>query len=258
MSAPNTNGQSAIESFLYSMPRLTKYWFTLSLVFTLVGRFNPSFYAYFELTYESAVKNFEVWRFFTSALTFPLNSQGKGYTFLITMYLLYNMSSSLQKGDYSEREGDYFYLLLICSALLWVVALFIIPIGFVWESLVMSILYIWAQLNADTEVSFLFGIRIKAMYLPYVIFGLEFILFFGGLMTLIGIVVGHIYFFLAYKYPIEFGGRDFIVTPEFIKRFLPNVVEKGPNRTAINPRQTADSSTNTRGHSWGRGTRLDD
>ena len=33
---------------------------------------------------------------------------------------------------------------------------------------------------------------------------------------LLGIVVGHLYFFLTMKYPQEFGGRSLISTPQFL------------------------------------------
>ena len=39
---------------------------------------------------------------------------------------------------------------------------------------------------------------------------------FRGLMEIIGILVGHLYFFLMFKYPQDFGGRRFISTPQFL------------------------------------------
>ena len=41
-------------------------------------------------------------------------------------------------------------------------------------------------------------------------------LFFRWPAILLGIVVGHLYFFLTMKYPQEFGGRRLIVTPQFL------------------------------------------
>ena len=35
-------------------------------------------------------------------------------------------------------------------------------------------------------------------------------------MEIIGILVGHLYFFLMFKYPQDFGGRRFISTPQFL------------------------------------------
>lgn len=36
-------------------------------------------------------------------------------------------------------------------------------------------------------------------------------------MELVGIVVGHLYFFLAIQYPQEFGGPVFLTTPQILQ-----------------------------------------
>ena len=35
-------------------------------------------------------------------------------------------------------------------------------------------------------------------------------------MELIGIVIGHVYFFFKFKYPQDFGGQSFLETPAFL------------------------------------------
>ena len=44
------------------------------------------------------------------------------------------------------------------------------------EPLILSVLYIWCQLNRDTIVTFWFGTRFKAMYLPWVLVAFNWIL----------------------------------------------------------------------------------
>ena len=44
------------------------------------------------------------------------------------------------------------------------------------DPMVMSILYVWCQLNKDTIVNFWFGTQFKAMYLPWVLFGFNLII----------------------------------------------------------------------------------
>lgn len=46
------------------------------------------------------------------------------------------------------------------------------------------------------------------------------ILLFSGLQELVGIIVGHTYFFLMYKYPQEMGGPQLIQTPQILLVFL--------------------------------------
>lgn len=44
------------------------------------------------------------------------------------------------------------------------------------DPMVLSILYVWCQLNKDVIVSFWFGTRFKAMYLPWVLLGFNLII----------------------------------------------------------------------------------
>lgn len=39
---------------------------------------------------------------------------------------------------------------------------------------------------------------------------------FRGMMELMGIIIGHLYFFLTIKYPQDFGGATLLHTPEFL------------------------------------------
>jgi len=50
------------------------------------------------------------------------------------------------------------------------------------------------------------------MYLPWVLLAFNFILS-GAMFSLVGIVVGHLYFFLKFKYPQELGGAAYLETP---------------------------------------------
>merc|ERR1712211_176402 len=86
----------------------------------------------------------------------------------------------------------------------------------------MSILYVWCQLNKDTIVNFWFGTQFKAMYLPWVLFGFNMIIAGGGVMELVGILIGHMYFFLMFKYPQDFGGPSLLSTPGILYQWFPN------------------------------------
>lgn len=49
----------------------------------------------------------------------------------------------------------------------------------------------------------------------------------GSLFAVVGILVGHLYFFLKFTYPQELGGSEFLQTPNFIKRYYPDVRPSG-------------------------------
>lgn len=81
----------------------------------------------------------------------------------------------------------------------------------------------------------------------------------GGIMELLGILVGHLYYFLMFKYPQELGGPTLLQTPAFLKRIFPD--SSGGVHTFGVPPQ-ADTSRRGRGifggHDWGRGYTLGD
>ena len=87
---------------------------------------------------------------------------------------------------------------------------------FLLEPMVVSVLYVWCQLNKDQIVQFWFGTQFKAMYLPWILVGFNMIIRGGGMNELIGILVGHLYYFLMFKYPQDFGGRAFLSTPQIL------------------------------------------
>ena len=77
------------------------------------------------------------------------------------------------------------------------------------------------------QVRFFFGIQLQAQYLPWVLCLFNMIVKGGGMIELIGIFVGHVYYFLKFRYAQDFGGPDILKTPQVIIIFylkrIPNV-----------------------------------
>ena len=64
----------------------------------------------------------------------------------------------------------------------------------------MTIVYLWSKYNSQVIVNFMFGIKFPAMYLPLVLGLMDFVMagdFYG---PLVGILVGHFYYFLSEVY----------------------------------------------------------
>ena len=81
--------------------------------------------------------------------------------------------------------------------------------------------------SSDMQVRFFFGIQLQAQYLPWVLCLFNMIVKGGGMIELIGIFVGHVYYFLKFRYAQDFGGPDILKTPQVIIIFylkrIPNV-----------------------------------
>uniref|UniRef100_A0ABI7Y1R7 Derlin n=1 Tax=Felis catus TaxID=9685 RepID=A0ABI7Y1R7_FELCA len=200
----------------------------------------------------------KIWRPVTATFYFPVGP-GTGFLYLVNLYFLYQYSTRLETGAFDGRPADYLFMLLfnwICiviTGLAMDMQLLMIP-------LIMSVLYVWAQLNRDMIVSFWFGTRFKACYLPWVILGFNYIIGGSVINELIGNLVGHLYFFLMFRYPMDLGGRNFLSTPQFLYRWLPSR-RGGVSGFGVPPasmRRAADQNGGGGRHNWGQGFRLGD
>ncbi|KAI2551190.1 DERL1 isoform 3 [Pan troglodytes] len=229
---------SDIGDWFRSIPAITRYWFAATVAVPLVGKLGLISPAYLFLWPEAFLYRFQIWRPITATFYFPVGP-GTGFLYLVNLYFLYQYSTRLETGAFDGRPADYLFMLLfnwICiviTGLAMDMQLLMIP-------LIMSVLYVWAQLNRDMIVSFWFGTRFKACYLPWVILGFNYII--GG------------------SYPMDLGGRNFLSTPQFLYRWLPSR-RGGVSGFGVPPasmRRAADQNGGGGRHNWGQGFRLGD
>jgi derlin-1 len=171
----------------------------------------------------------------------------------MNLYFLYNYSVRLERDTFTGRPADYLFMLIFNWASIVLIAYWM-NISLLMDPMVLSVLYIWCQLNKDVIVNFWFGTQFKAALLPWVLLGFNLILSGGGLYEIIGILVGHMYYFVMYKYPQDYGGPALIQTPSILYNYFPNYSARGgvTSGSAPNPRR-ADTNT-ARGTGTGTGT----
>nr|XP_054922347.1 derlin-1-like isoform X2 [Dermacentor andersoni] len=181
-----------------------------------------------------------------------------GFHYLVNLYFLYTYSIRLETGLFDGHPANYLFMLLFNWICIVIVAL-LSDLMLLMDPLVLSVLYVWCQLNKDVIVTFWFGTQFKAIYLPWVLLAFNMIISGGGLYELIGILVGHLYFFLMFKYPQEFGGRNLLQVPSILYRYFPDRVGGVSGfGQAPAPRRPADGGNNDPNagggwHNWGRG-----
>lgn len=239
---------SDLSDWFNSQPFFTRWWLALTGAFTLAGRFGLLRAQDLVLIYYYFFSKFHIWRPITAIFFYPI-SPSNGFHFIMQCYFLYSYSGLLERGFYEGKPADYAFMLLF-NWLSIVVICFLAEITVLMVPLVMSVMYVWCQLNKDANVTFMFRVTFKAMYLPWVLFVTDLVLFRDGVPDLIGILAGHLYFFLMFKYPQEMGGPALISTPSFLYKWFPN------QRTAVHtfgsaPRRPEASSAG--GRSWGTG-----
>jgi len=237
-----------------SIPQITRYWFSGSVILPLMGKIGIFSPLTMILDYYLLIYNFHIWRPITALLYYPISPQ-TGFHYLLNLYFLYSYSTRLETGIYDGKPADYAFLIGFNWICLVIIGLFM-NLRLLMDPMILSVLYVWCQLNKDQIVQFWFGTQFKAMYLPWVLVAFNMIIKGGGINELIGILVGHFYFFLMFKYPQDFGGRHFISTPQFMYNWFPNR-RGGVAGFGMPPAsRRRDDNDNRGGHTWGRGNAL--
>jgi len=248
---------SDFSTWFKSIPYFTRHWLALTIGFSLLGRFGFVSGYHFYLLYEHTLKQWQLWRPVTALFFYPITRE-TGFHFLINCYFLLQYSSKLEVGHFLGYPADYLHL-LVFNWLCCVGTALIVGFPVLMDPMVLSVLYIWCQLNRDVQVFFWFGSKFKAMYLPWVLLAFNVIIAGGGLMELVGIVVGHLYFFLKFKYPQEMGGPTLLSTPSIFRKWFPD--ERGGTYGFGQPagfsrQEPAAGGAARQRHSWGQGYTL--
>jgi len=224
-----------------SIPPITRVLFGLSMGVTLGAAFGFVNAMNMLLFWHPVIYEFQIWRLFTAFVYWGKLS----FQFLINMLFLYRYSTSLETTVFEARAADYVFFLLFCGVALLVSTAFV-PQPVLGSGLLSSIVYLWSRKNPDLEMSFMFGLRFKAVYLPWVLCGFK--LLQGGMpiSELIGILIGHVWYFLVDLYPLQ-SGRQLLKTPAFLYNFFPS---------PFAPRTVDNNAPVSARHAWGAGHRL--
>ncbi|KAJ3337892.1 Derlin 1, partial [Entophlyctis luteolus] len=139
------------------------------------------------------------------------------YGYLTLLYFLYNYSWQLEtSAHFDGRKADYLFFTLFSMGVILPLGIYMRQVILL-EALVVSMLYVWSMGNKDQEVSFFFGLRFKAMFLPWVYIVFDFLTGapFPPIPKLIGIFAGHLFYVLDTVYPENNNGARLISTPHF-------------------------------------------
>lgn len=152
--------------------------------------------------YDLILNKGQYWRIITSFLFFGSFS----IDFLFHMYFVVRYCRLLEEGPFRGRTADFLFMIiygatmmLICSVAFDAFA----RIKFLGYPLSFMMVYLWARDpdNYHIRMSFFGVLQFNAPYLPWVLLLFSLILGNPIEMDLLGILVGHSYYFLDYVYP---------------------------------------------------------
>lgn len=88
---------------------------------------------------------------------------------------------------------------------------------FLGQTFAIMLVYIWSRRNPSIRMN-LFGLfSFQAPYLPWVLLTISVIIGGSTVVDIIGIIVGHFYYFFEDVFPYEPHGFRILETPRFIK-----------------------------------------
>jgi Derlin-2/3 len=172
------------------------------------------------------------------------------------MFFLVRYCRALEEGSFRGRSGDFFWMLFLGACMMVLIACLMpdMNVMFLGASLTFMMVYVWGRRNPSVAMSFLGLFSFTAGYLPWVLLGFSLLLQHNIQADLIGIAVGHIYYFLEDVYPTVMaeggmGGPRVLRAPRFITRLFDGQVDD-PNYVA----PPADDQAG--GFAWGEGRQL--
>ncbi|XP_003745341.1 derlin-3 [Galendromus occidentalis] len=159
----------------------------------------------------------QVWRLLTSFTYFgPL-----GFNLFFNMLFTVRYCRMLEEGSFLGRTADFVWMFILGGAST-AIANLLVRILFLGEAFTTMLVYVWARRNPHFRLNFFGLFNFQAPYLPIVLFSFGLLLNNGWVVDLIGIVVGHMYYFLEDVFPRQPGGFKVINTPQWLKSLLDN------------------------------------
>ncbi|KAG0271082.1 hypothetical protein BGZ95_001179 [Linnemannia exigua] len=239
-----------------SVPIVTRTLVTATILFSLGVAFHLVDFGLIFLDWSRIIYKFHIHRLFTSFVVTGINM-----SFLFDLYFLFTYGSQLENETFAGRSADFAWFVIFTCLVSSIVAYFM-GLMVMFQALLLSVIYLWSQANSERIVSFMFGVRFKAVYFPWVLVAYTSIMMGAAIPweMLTGIASAHTYYFLDSVYP-AMGGPKLIPTPTLLYKLLPAQEVAGAVFTAggtTNVFRTAQggAAADTAGHRWGSGNRL--
>ncbi|KAH7357479.1 Der1-like family-domain-containing protein [Pyrenochaeta sp. MPI-SDFR-AT-0127] len=159
----------------------------------------------------------QVWRLFTAFLiTKPK------FAILLDPYFLYQYGSAIEReSSHFAQPGDFFVYTVFVGSFIIATAGVILNAYTFLPALTLAYAYTFAQDNPTRQVSF-FIITFDSKYLPFALLFMTFIIDGpeSALAQLPGLLAAHLYDFLTRIWPTFGGGKNYISTPQIVKRWF--------------------------------------
>ncbi|ELU04051.1 hypothetical protein CAPTEDRAFT_159615 [Capitella teleta] len=211
------------------MPAITRAYTTSCVLTTLAVQLEilTPFQLYFNP--ELIFKQFQIWRLLTNFMFFG----NIGFNFFFNMIFTYRYCRMLEEGSFRGRTADFLLMFIFGGSIMTAIVAsgLVVNQVFLGQAFTIMLVYVWSRRNPYVRMNFFGLLNFQAPYLPWVLLGFSLLLGNSIMVDLMGIAVGHFYFYLEDVFPLQPGGFRMLKTPAFLK-WLCNPVHEDP---AYNP-----------------------
>ncbi|KAL0979549.1 hypothetical protein UPYG_G00186440 [Umbra pygmaea] len=168
------------------------------------------------------IRRYQIWRLITNFLFFG----SLGFSFLFNIIFLYRYCRMLEEGSFRGRTADFVFMFLFGGVLMTLFGLFA-NLFFLGQAFTIMLVYVWSRRNPYIRMNFFGLLNFQAPFLPWVLLAFSLLLGNSIVVDLLGIGVGHVYYFLEDVFPNQPGGRKLLITPRLLRTVFDTPEEDG-------------------------------
>ncbi|KAK0178561.1 hypothetical protein PV327_007439 [Microctonus hyperodae] len=199
----------------FQMPIITRAYTTACVLTTLAVQLDlvSPFQLYFNPIL--IVQQYQLWRLITTFLYFGTI----GFNFFFNMIFTYRYCRMLEEGPFRGKTAD-FVMMFMFGAVCMIIFAFFVNLLFLGHAFTLMLVYVWSRRTPFVRMNFFGLLNFHAPLLPWVLLGFSLLLGNVIWVDLIGMAVGHMYYFAEDVFPHQRGGFRILKTPHILKKLF--------------------------------------
>lgn len=192
----------APEAWFWEMPPVTRCWVTACAITSVLVQCKVITPLQLFYSYRAVLHKSQYWRLFTPFVYFgPLSLDLVFHVYFLQRY------SKLLETSLGHTPSKFAWL-LFCAAVALLVISPLASLPFLGSSLSSTLVYVWARRNPQTHLSFLGLLVFTAPYLPFILMIFSYVIHSTiPKDEILGVIVGHVFWFLEDVFPGMYGGQ---------------------------------------------------
>jgi Derlin-2/3 len=203
--------------FISSFPPVTRVYLLLSFIINALCFSKIINGISLLLNLKLVIQHHNFWRLFSHLFYF--GETGIKSIFYIFFFSRY--SKALESVSFQGRGFEYLYLLITGNSLMLLMKLFVREATFLGPGITSMVVYIWGKKNAQQQINLVNLIHIKGSSLPLILMVSSWFLRQKTLKSdIMGMIAGHLYFYLEEIYPRLNGGQKVLSNEKMLKKLI--------------------------------------